>query len=442
MSSDEESFSDNNEDGENGIHKYNGVKYKENDLSNTNDFTENSQQMELSEKYSLSENEKLPEDITLDPLPTDITCNDKIELCGKVLSTNYSRLGVVVEAMPPHCDSSEKAIAVLDHDSVLCTINYEPIGRVEEVFGPIIRPFYLVRLMGKFAIDENRPTVENLESNDTNRNVSMKIPKILDKESEKNDEKHVQNDSHSTPESFCGDPECAAECSPIDPVDVSKALCPGTKIFVLKKYGNHVITSRLDFEGSDASNIHDEEVSEGERDYSDDEAEMNARMSKNRKRKTNSQCGIKNTSDLNWLNQNQRKGKRSNKQPRQQNQFAQPFMTPNYQRTHGNQVGCYFDTTRSNGSMYAPMPVHIPLVSNNASKNNPVVHPTVNRMQHLPQYLHYVPYAIHPNYLPPLNMVRPNNFPYLVQNKQQSDSSHDNKNMLPLYYQYWHATKE
>lgn len=63
------------------------------------------------------------------------------------------------------------------------------------------------------------------------------------------------------------------------PTEIAETgLSVGTKIFYVEQYSHYVFTQALKaFKGSDASNIHDEEVGEDELEFSDDEAEAEHR---------------------------------------------------------------------------------------------------------------------------------------------------------------------
>jgi len=92
-----------------------------------------------------TENEKRPDQVELEPLPTDVKETDPIVRCGKIMSFNKARNSVVVMAVTPDDDTMD--IQTIDMNSVLCTEERKLVGRIEDVFGPVVKPFYLVRHM-------------------------------------------------------------------------------------------------------------------------------------------------------------------------------------------------------------------------------------------------------------------------------------------------------
>lgn len=95
---------------------------------------------------------------------------------------------------------------VLDTGTILCLADRSVIGQIAETFGPVQRPYYIVRFTNAAAISE-------------------------------------------------------------------AGISHRTKVFWVEKYANRVFTQNLSVKGSDASNIHDEEVADAEIEFSDDEAE-------------------------------------------------------------------------------------------------------------------------------------------------------------------------
>lgn len=95
---------------------------------------------------------------------------------------------------------------VLDAGTILCLEDRSVIGQIAETFGPVQRPYYIVRFTNAAAISE-------------------------------------------------------------------AGISHRTKVFWVEKYANRVFTQNLSVKGSDASNIHDEEVADAEIEFSDDEAE-------------------------------------------------------------------------------------------------------------------------------------------------------------------------
>jgi H/ACA ribonucleoprotein complex non-core subunit NAF1 len=70
----------------------------------------------------------------VEPLVVNIDATHKIERIGKV--SHYIGTSLVIRSEYP---------STLDIDSVLCLENRKYVGKVEDVIGPVAKPFYIVR---------------------------------------------------------------------------------------------------------------------------------------------------------------------------------------------------------------------------------------------------------------------------------------------------------
>ena len=141
-------------------------------------------------------NEK-PEEVVPKPNVT-ITSDMNILEAGIVETLVGNEISIAAIASGEH--------QVLDAGTILCLEDRSVIGQIAETFGPVQRPYYIVRFTNAAAISE-------------------------------------------------------------------AGISHRTKIFWVENYANRVFTQNLSVKGSDASNIHDEEVADAEIEFSDDEAE-------------------------------------------------------------------------------------------------------------------------------------------------------------------------
>lgn len=141
-------------------------------------------------------NEK-PEEVVPKP---DVTITDDMSIleAGIVETLVGNQISIAANTSGEH--------QVLDAGTILCLEDRSVIGQIAETFGPVQRPYYIVRFTNASAISE-------------------------------------------------------------------AGISHRTKVFWVEKYANRVFTHNLSVKGSDASNIHDEEVADAEIEFSDDEAE-------------------------------------------------------------------------------------------------------------------------------------------------------------------------
>eukprot|EP00943_MAST-04B_sp_MAST-4B-sp1_P003989 g3989.t1 len=147
---------------------------------------------------------------------------------GKIL--NVVDKNIVVQ----HLEDTEP----LDNGSILCVLQNKgneearvPIGVIDEVFGPVSKPMYVVR---------------------SPKEQPAELTELLDK---------------------------------ID--EIKSAL----NVYVVQQFAQKIDPTKLDTKGSDASNRYDEEVDEDEQDFSDDEKEANARNKHKNKNKSDNNGG-------------------------------------------------------------------------------------------------------------------------------------------------------
>ena len=115
---------------------------KEDDRKGSNDIADEGTVMK--ESLPRTANEKLPETVPVQPLPEAVGTLEDMEVAGAVRSCVNGL--VVVETA-----SVSSVGRTLDQGSVLCVMDdaagvVRPMGRIDEVFGPISSPFYTMRI--------------------------------------------------------------------------------------------------------------------------------------------------------------------------------------------------------------------------------------------------------------------------------------------------------
>ncbi|EQC35970.1 hypothetical protein SDRG_06712 [Saprolegnia diclina VS20] len=141
-----------------------------------------------------------------------LTSDCPIDRMGYVLNINRAGPSITIQGHPHQ--------AILDEGSVLCLQSRVVLGCVDEVFGQVKLPMYLIRF--------------------------------------------------ETPE------------------DIPESVALQAAVFYTTQHATYVETSKLNIKGTDASNLYDEEVGAEEMEFSDDEAEAEARRKlKATKRKHN-----------------------------------------------------------------------------------------------------------------------------------------------------------
>lgn len=143
---------------------------------------------------------------TLNEKPEEVVPKPNVTITGDM---NILEAGIVETLVGNEISIAANASGehqVLDAGTILCLEDRSVIGQIAETFGPVQRPYYIVRFTNAAAISE-------------------------------------------------------------------AGISHRTKVFWVEKYANRVFTQNLSVKGSDASNIHDEEVADAEIEFSDDEAE-------------------------------------------------------------------------------------------------------------------------------------------------------------------------
>lgn len=94
----------------------------------------NQRENNITKKYVKTENELVPEVKSV-----DIQLEEQVELIeiGKVLQVNKTDLSMIV--------LSTEGVPALDEDSVICLLDKSILGCIDEVFGPVKMPMYLIR---------------------------------------------------------------------------------------------------------------------------------------------------------------------------------------------------------------------------------------------------------------------------------------------------------
>lgn len=166
--------------------------------------------------------------IPIPPLPDPTTLpNEPLELVGEIGTVLTDT--IIVRggggSSTGHSSATEKRHMVLDEGSLLLFDDRTPLGYIWETFGPTHLPHYIVRIARRSKAPEKTDEIE------------------IDKSIE-------------------------AANTVVDKATLSRP------IYHLRSTSKFVFTAALSkFKGSDASNLHDEELPEHEQEFSDDEAE-------------------------------------------------------------------------------------------------------------------------------------------------------------------------
>ena len=228
-SSESESESESGSEDESDVDLETTAKSKEEEKELLDEMISQAADVDLNGKYGpMTQNEVARTEAELSPLPGCIGDDEEITVAGQVMSVQKPLNSLVLKSTSK---PEETSIKTLDQDSLICTQGKDMVGRIEEVFGPVINPFYVVRLMGEYS-------VKNGEE----------------------DEEHSMDTAKELP--ACGD-----------------------ILYVAEKFKKVVDPSKLNKVGSDASNLYNEEPAPEEVEYSDDEAEKRARQQRKAERR-------------------------------------------------------------------------------------------------------------------------------------------------------------
>lgn len=173
-----------------------------------------------------TKNEVKPSEMAA-PAEFIVPASEQLRAVGRIRSV-VDRVMVVMSSRPALGIARAPA---LDIGSAICLANRHPVGRVEEVFGLVSEPFYSVRLLASMD------------------------PALLPQPAP------VADDSD--------DDEAEEKASEENAADLVYCI-PGLSSFAAADKRP----------GTDASNMHDEEVAEDEQEFSDDEKEMEAKAAK------------------------------------------------------------------------------------------------------------------------------------------------------------------
>ena len=167
---------------------------------------------------------------------TNIAADD-LDKVGKIMYFIDDESIIVVQ--------SGYTISPLAEGSILCTQEGISLGKIEEIFGPVTTPFYSIRWLTRQDISQIKVKSSAVES-----------PEEEDENSESKVMEGVNNEGGILEKS---------EVTFLNDEQIKNAFPIGTAIFVPKSHGKYVspqyIGEMIKYgKGSDASNIHDEEV--------------------------------------------------------------------------------------------------------------------------------------------------------------------------------------
>jgi H/ACA ribonucleoprotein complex non-core subunit NAF1 len=194
--------------------------------------------------FPKTKNEILPHETgKRDEDPQTIVLEDEmtIEKVGVVMN--------IVDDTTVLVQTQDNGQTPLDQGSILCVLREKdqsrlPLGSVDEIFGPIGKPLYVVRVAR--GCEEGEEVLQLLKGN------------------------------------------------------------PGTAVYSVKEMAKVIDPNKLDTRGSDASNRYDEEVDDTEQDYSDDEEEARAKRARRNRRKGESADGAGNNAPRRRVRVNRR----------------------------------------------------------------------------------------------------------------------------------------
>ncbi|KAJ3190038.1 hypothetical protein HDU85_000329 [Gaertneriomyces sp. JEL0708] len=195
----------------------------------------------------------------MEPIPFPIPEHLAMEQVGHVYG--YVDGMLIVQA---NASGEQK---VLDADSAMFHSNRQPIGRVWDIFGPVTRPMYSVRLVEDETTSSKQMSAQSATADtDGNSNEDGGLESLQTPSSEtKSMNDGTTSDTVATPIATTSKPET------------------GTPVFVIPSLASYVLTEALKRQkGSDASNLWDEEVGDDEMEFSDDEKEMEWKRNKKR----------------------------------------------------------------------------------------------------------------------------------------------------------------
>lgn len=219
------------------------------------DIDANEDGLPTANAYLLTTHEIPPSAIPVPPLPDPSTLpQEALELAGEVMTILPDSVTI-----RGGCSSSssarERRLPVLDEGTLLLLDDRTPLGYVSETFGPTILPHYLVRIK---CSESTLRMVSASQSSTDDSSGPVQVQTAL----------NTENNSGPAPSQ---DPPLTPP--PQDCLDPSKIFV-SRPVYHIPSLSKFVFPTTLaTLKGSDASNIHDEEIAEHERDFSDDEVE-------------------------------------------------------------------------------------------------------------------------------------------------------------------------
>eukprot|EP01038_Epipyxis_sp_PR26KG_P008078 gene8078-10941_t len=267
-------------------------------------LTEEEDQIDGNDGPLKTKNEIIDEPILIVEDEIIVNPQNDIEPIGEVLYRIDTECSVVVQ--------SRFTTNPLNEGSLLCNKDGIILGKINEIFGPITTPFYIVKWKEiKFDNDEskieNANKKKNKKNNSNNNNNKPIIQESVGMEMDTGVD-HTANNEETVTNPITDDVSIPMENELIEiitpqhqhnhpPSDESQQSLPSLshkiKSFIIGCPVYSVITHRqlitagamnqLRNKGSDASNEFDEEPGEGEIEYSDDEQEALAKQKKKSK---------------------------------------------------------------------------------------------------------------------------------------------------------------
>ena len=194
---------------------------------------------------------------SLDPIPS---------MSSVVSSSPFVVLSIVVQG----CDGS----LPVDEGSIFCLPDGRVLGTIEEVFGPVRRACYLLR------VKANRQTPSLIKKSSGGEDIGALSLLAQDYNDEDNDGKGKKEEE----EIKMKESECTESETKTVPLISISDLVAGARIHCVSSHSRRLFPDRVQAafpKGSDASNFFDEEVEAHEMEHSDDEEEAKFKAAAN-----------------------------------------------------------------------------------------------------------------------------------------------------------------
>lgn len=180
-----------------------------------------------------------------------------------------------------------------DEGSVLVLDDRRIVGVIEEVFGPVASPYYFLRIrtaanIPTYVIEKERKIAEldsldfgisELQANEAANNVTglASIAREYDEENSDEMPTDAQSASLATESSPSNDSTASQVfAKEYETLVAYSDILPGTALYACRTHSRKIHTEAVRLasgKGTDASNLHDEEIREEEQEFSDDEEE-------------------------------------------------------------------------------------------------------------------------------------------------------------------------